>query len=72
MQCAKFEQRLQQLLDERQNVEQDEMLREHSRGCPACGQVWRAQSLLFAGLKSVARVEFFPRSRASRTRSIAR
>ncbi len=53
MQCAKFEQRLQQLLDERQNVEQDEVLREHSRGCEACGSVFRAQSLLFAGLKSL-------------------
>ena len=53
MQCAKFEKRLQQLLDDRQNVEQDEVLREHSRGCVACGRIWRAQSLLFAGLKSL-------------------
>jgi len=58
MQCAKFEQRLQQMLDDRQNVEQDEALRAHSRGCVACGQVWRAQSLLFAGLKSTPEPSF--------------
>ncbi|MDA1050264.1 MAG: hypothetical protein O3C40_07265 [Planctomycetota bacterium] len=51
MQCAKFEQRLQQLLDDRKNVEQDEMLRGHARDCDACGKVLHAQSRLFAGLR---------------------
>ncbi|MEX0820204.1 MAG: hypothetical protein WD070_11455, partial [Pirellulaceae bacterium] len=53
MQCEKFEQRLQQQLDERQSVGRDEALLEHARGCAACGLVWRAQSRLFAGLGSL-------------------
>jgi predicted anti-sigma-YlaC factor YlaD len=53
MQCAKFEQRLQQLLDGHKNVEQDEMLREHSQGCDSCSSVLRTQTRLFTGLKSL-------------------
>jgi len=58
MQCEKFEQRLQQLLDDRKNFEQDDMLREHSRGCDACGWVLRTQSRLFAGLRSFPEPSF--------------
>jgi hypothetical protein len=52
MQCAKFEQRLQQLLDDRQNVEQDNLLQEHAGGCGACGSVLRTQKQLLAGLRA--------------------
>ena len=58
MQCAKFEQRLQQQLDERQNVEQDELLREHSQGCDVCDMLLRTQSRLFAGLTSLPQPSF--------------
>ena len=54
MQCARFEQRLQQLLDDRKNVEQDEMLRQHSQRCDACASILRTQSQALAGL------EWFP------------
>ena len=52
MQCAKFEERLQQLLDDRKSVEQDNLIQEHATGCDACGSVLRTQSLLFAGLQA--------------------
>lgn len=58
MQCAKFEQRLQQMLDDRQNIEQDETLREHSRGCETCAGILRTQSLLLAGIGSFPESSF--------------
>lgn len=58
MQCAKFERRLQQLLDDRRNVDQDEVLREHSQRCDTCSSLLRAQSQLFAGLRSFPEPSF--------------
>ncbi|MEO8493560.1 MAG: hypothetical protein ABI614_00710, partial [Planctomycetota bacterium] len=58
MQCAKFEQRLQQLLDDRQNVEQDDMLREHARVCEDCRGILRMQGQLFAGLRTIPEPNF--------------
>ena len=52
MQCAKFEQRLQQVLDDRQSAEQDRWLVAHARGCRECNTVLRLQSQLFAELSS--------------------
>ncbi|MBI2477328.1 MAG: hypothetical protein HYV60_01355 [Planctomycetia bacterium] len=60
MQCAKFEQRLQELLDDRKNVEQDKLLDEHAGSCIACGSVWRAQRQLFAGLQPIPEPSFAP------------
>ncbi len=50
MQCAKFEQRLQQLLDDRSEVEQDKVLREHADACDECHEMLKAQQALFTGL----------------------
>ncbi|HUG66394.1 MAG TPA: hypothetical protein VMM76_01505 [Pirellulaceae bacterium] len=58
MQCAEFEQRLQQLLDDRQKVEQDSLLQEHARGCDACGRVLRGQAGLLAGLRMIPKPTF--------------
>jgi len=58
MQCAKFEERLQQLLDDRKSVEQDKLLQEHARGCDACGSVLHTQSMLFAGLRATLEPRF--------------
>ncbi len=51
MQCAKFEQRLQQLLDDRSVVEQDKVLREHANACEDCRAMLQAQQALFTGLR---------------------
>lgn len=58
MQCAEFEQRLQQMLDDRQKVEQDNLLQEHARGCGDCGKVLRGQSELLAGLLVIPKPRF--------------
>lgn len=53
MQCAKFEQRVQQLLDDRNDVEQDEEIREHAEVCDTCGAYIHAQRRLFDGLRAL-------------------
>jgi len=53
MQCAKFEQRLHQLLDDRENIEQDEMLSGHAKKCEECRVVLQTQSRILAGLRSL-------------------
>ncbi|MBC8354817.1 MAG: hypothetical protein H8E66_22805 [Planctomycetes bacterium] len=52
MQCVKFEQRLQQLLDDRRVVERDELLREHAGKCDACDALIRSQRKLFNAINA--------------------
>lgn len=51
MQCAKFEQQLQSLLDDRKDVDQDKTLLAHSKVCESCSSMLRAQTRIFAELK---------------------
>lgn len=51
MQCEKFDQRLQQLLDARENVNDDDMLRQHAEACAGCRSTLRTQRDLFAALQ---------------------
>jgi len=51
MRCDEFETRLHMLLDQRRGPEQDVRLREHAAVCAACGQMLRAQTLLFDTLE---------------------
>jgi predicted anti-sigma-YlaC factor YlaD len=53
MQCAKFEQRLQQLLDDRQIAERNESLCEHAESCERCASILRAQSRLFSSVSKL-------------------
>ncbi len=53
MQCEKFEQRLQQLLDDRCDVDQDETLREHAEACCECSSTLRAQRVLFTSMRMI-------------------
>ncbi len=54
MQCVKFEERLQQLLDERVAVETDRGIVEHAQSCPMCQSTLRAQDRLFTGLRAMS------------------
>jgi hypothetical protein len=51
MKCHEFEDRLQNLLDDRQAPEADALLVEHAAGCDPCGQMLAGQRLLLAGLR---------------------
>jgi hypothetical protein len=59
MRCDAFEDRLQQLLDERQCPEADDLLSEHAADCPHCRDVLDAQAGLFDTVRdwSVANLE---------------
>ena len=51
MQCAKFEQRLQQLMDHREDASQDEALCKHAETCLDCQSLLQAQRALLTGLQ---------------------
>lgn len=59
MRCEAFEDRLQQLLDERQLPEEDAALADHAAACPTCREVLDAQAGLFDTVRdwSVANLE---------------
>lgn len=59
MRCEAFEDRLQQLLDERQLPEEDAVLADHAAACPTCREVLDAQAGLFDTVRdwSVANLE---------------
>lgn len=72
MRCDQFQQRCQELLDDRQVLEKDPMLRAHARVCGQCDEELRIQSLLFGEIersKVIARRA--PRSRKSLWISLA-
>ena len=52
MQCEKFEQRLQTLLDRRLRPERDETLRAHASMCRICQKLLDHQAALFDGLRA--------------------
>jgi hypothetical protein len=51
MQCHEFEQRLNDLLDERQPPERDQILAAHAVQCPDCRQLLDGQQVLLEGLR---------------------
>lgn len=55
MLCVEFEQRMHDLLDERQPPERDELLQAHVRGCPNCRQILLAQEDLFREIGRASR-----------------
>jgi len=54
MQCREFEQRLNDVLDERGDPTADSRLLAHAHGCGPCRQVLAGQRLLLAGLRQSA------------------
>ncbi|MCA9121305.1 MAG: hypothetical protein H6822_18085 [Planctomycetaceae bacterium] len=51
MKCAEFEQHLQRALDEREDVNQNDVLQQHTKECEACAVILGTQAKIFAGLK---------------------
>lgn len=51
MKCREFENRLNDLLDDRKRPEGDALLADHARDCEPCGQLLAGQQLLLAGIK---------------------
>ena len=54
MQCREFEQRLNELLDERARPEADSRLSAHAARCPRCRQILAGQQMLLEGLSQLA------------------
>lgn len=52
MQCHEFEQRLNDLLDERQSPERDQILAAHAAQCTDCRQLLVGQQVLLEGLRT--------------------
>src|SRR5207248_11363836 len=51
MRCREFEDRMNDLLDQRHAPERDELLVRHAGQCPDCGRMLQGQAALFAGLE---------------------